>query len=184
MVLDKDKTCNSTNKPKHLSTWYTIYEWTCIIISYVPFILSPINILISCRYYPNQNCINDFYSKFISRHFHKSSKRDDKSRNPSDRNIPDSHIASPSSPLSSSSAKKRKERERESTNWRRCAVNVLNDGILITRHVMGAIKQLAAVSISPMHQETSARRDEFAYRDATFVETIYRGGHRLANFPR
>lgn len=78
----------------------------------------------------------------------------------------------------------RKERERESTNWRRCAVNVLNDGILITRHVMGAIKQLAAVSISPMHQETSARRDEFACRDATFVETIYRGGHRLANFPR
>lgn len=78
----------------------------------------------------------------------------------------------------------RKERERESTNWRRCAVNVLNDGILITRHVMGAIKQLAAVSISPMHQETSARRDEFGCRDATFVETIYRGGHRLANFPR
>lgn len=37
---------------------------------------------------------------------------------------------------------------------------------------MGAIKQLAAVSISPMHQETSARRDEFACRDATFVETI------------
>lgn len=117
-------------------------------------------------------------------HFHKSSKRDDKSRNPSDRNIPDSHIAPPSSPLSPSPAKKRKERERESTNWRRCAVNVLNDGILITRHVMGAIKQLAAVSISPMHQETSARRDEFACRDATFVETIYRGGHRLANFPR
>lgn len=95
-----------------------------------------------------------------------------------------SHIAPPSSPLSPSPAKKRKERERESTNWRRCAVNVLNDGILITRHVMGAIKQLAAVSISPMHQETSARRDEFACRDATFVETIYRGGHRLANFPR
>lgn len=117
-------------------------------------------------------------------YFHKSSKRDDKSRNPSDRNIPDSHIAPPSSPLSPSPAKKRKERERESTNWRRCAVNVLNDGILITRHVMGAIKQLAAVSISPMHQETSARRDEFACRDATFVETIYRGGHRLANFPR
>lgn len=87
----------------------------------------------------------------------------------------------PSPPLP---AKKRKERERESTNWRRCAVNVLNDGILITRHVMGAIKQLAAVSISPMHQETSARRDEFGCRDATFVETIYRGGHRLANFPR
>lgn len=117
-------------------------------------------------------------------YFHKSSKRDDKSRNPSDRNIPDSHIAPPSSPLSPSPAKKRKERERESTNWRRCAVNVLNDGILITRHVMGAIKQLAAVSISPMHQETSARRDEFGCRDATFVETIYRGGHRLANFPR
>lgn len=86
--------------------------------------------------------------------------------------------------ISPSPAKKRKERERESTNWRRCAVNVLNDSILITRHVMGAIKQLAAVSISPMHQETSARRDEFGCRDATFVETIYRGGHRLANFPR
>lgn len=160
--------------------WYTIYEWTCIIISYVPFILSPINILISCRYYPNRNCI---YCKiYISNIF--TNLRDDKSRNPSDRNIPDSHIAPPSSPLSPSPAKKRKERERESTNWRRCAVNVLNDGILITRHVMGAIKQLAAVSISPMHQETSARRDEFACRDATFVETIYRGGHRLANFPR
>lgn len=61
--------------------------------------------------------------------------------------------------LSHPSAKKRKKRERKrkkETNWRRCAVNVLNDGILITRHVTGAIKQLAAVSISPMHPEASA----------------------------
>lgn len=44
-------------------------------------------------------------------HFHKSSKRDDKSRNPSDRNIPDSHIAPPSSPLS---PRKNERKERES----------------------------------------------------------------------
>ena len=118
-----------------------------ILYSYFFFRSSPINILISCRYYPNRNYIRFLFKIYTSNIF---TNLLNAMKYPGF-----AYRSSLFSPLLLP-RRENERKERESTNWRRCAVNVLNDGILITRHVMGAIKQLAAVSISPMHQEASA----------------------------